>query len=98
MSPSTQPIGENVLVTGDGHVQEYRRSFDVLDITVALWDETVTTIRAEGVGQLYDQGTWECDALVRYPVLDDGDLRGYAVIDTDGTPTLTFAARELDIG
>jgi hypothetical protein len=47
---------------------------------------------------MHDQGTSERDALVRYPGLDDGDLRGYAVVDTDGTPTLTFAARALDIG
>lgn len=94
----THPIGENVLVTGDAHVQEYSRTFDGLEIHVVLWDETVRRIRALDVGVLHDIGTWECDALVRYPSLDEGDRQGYAIIDTDGIPTLTFAAGEIDLG
>lgn len=90
---------ENVLVTGDAHVRESTRRFDELSITVVLWDESVKTVQARGVGVSHDMGTWECDAVVRYPPLDDPDTErlGYALIDTDGTPTLTFSASEIDV-
>jgi hypothetical protein len=67
-------------------------------IRLQLWDESTRVVKAQGVSELHDTGTWECDALVRHPALD-GDARvGYAIVDTEGHPTLTFAATDLDLG
>jgi hypothetical protein len=84
-----------VLATGDAHVLEYRRTFDALEIAIVLWDESVRRIRAEGVVEVRDTGTWECDGLIRYPDLDGEDVLGYAIVDTDDMPTLIFNARNL---
>ncbi len=93
----TETGWDNVLVTGDAHVASYTRTFDDLVVRLVLWDESVREVRFAGVGVLHDVGTWECDAIVRYPELDepDGDRRGYAVIDTEANPTLTFSATDI---
>jgi len=67
-------------------------------IRIQLWDESTRVITARGVTELHDTGTWECDALVRQAALDGDDRSGYAIVDTEGNPTLTFAARDLDLG
>jgi hypothetical protein len=87
-----------ILTTGDANVLEYTRTFEELVIRLQLWDESTRVIRARGVTELHDTGTWECDALVRHPALDGEDRSGYAVVDTEGHPTLTFAATDLDLG
>jgi hypothetical protein len=87
-----------VLATGDANVVDYTRTFDELVIRLQLWDESIREIKARGVTELHDTGTWESDALVRHPALDGDEQSGYAIVDTDGTPTLTFAAAELDLG
>ena len=76
----------------------YTRTFDGLVIRIQLWDESTRVITARGVTELHDTGTWECDALVRQAALDGDDRSGYAIVDTEGNPTLTFAARDLDLG
>lgn len=87
-----------MLATGDAYVKEYRRTFEELVIVVLLWDESIREIRARDLGELHDTGTYECDALVRRPELDGDGRTGYAVIDAEGNATLTFSARELDLG
>ena len=67
-------------------------------IRIQLWDESTRVITARGVTELHDTGTWECDALVCQAALDGDDRSGYAIVDTEGNPTLTFAARDLDLG
>jgi len=90
---------ENVLVTGDANVASYERTFDELVIRLVLWDESSREVKATGVTVSHDVGTWECDAIVRYPDFDDDEGRtGYAVINTDSEATLTFAAEQLDLG
>jgi hypothetical protein len=86
---------EVLAATGDAHVLAYRRTFDELEIEIETWDEELRVVRARGVVVLHDIGTWECDGVVRFPELDDGDLRGYAIVDTEDVATLTFNAREL---
>lgn len=86
-------MSEVVAATGDAHVLVYRRTFDTLEIE--LWNEELQVIRDIGAGVLHDSGTWECDGVVRLPELDDGDLVGYAVVDTEDVATLRFNAREL---
>lgn len=88
---------EVLAATGDAHVVRYRRTFDTLEIEIELWNEESRMIRALGVGVLHDSGTWECDGVVRFPELDDGDLVGYAVVDTEDVATLRFNARELHL-
>jgi hypothetical protein len=81
---------------GDAVVLSFKRTFDKLEITLRLWDESEARLVAEGVTLLEDMGTWECDGLVRYPALDGDDVQGYAVVDTDAVPTLRFAARTVE--
>lgn len=83
---------EVVLSTGDAHVTHFSRRFDTLEIELVLWDERTKTVRATGVAELHDIGTWECDGIVRCPALDDGERLGYAVVDTDDNETLRFNA------
>lgn len=91
--------GDILLVTGDANVRSYERSFDQLRITLVLWDESTKVITATGVGRLEDSGTWECDAIVRYPPFDDesSSSQGFAIIDVDGVPTLRFAATGINL-
>lgn len=89
--------GNLVHAFGDAVVVSYERTFDKLQISLRLWDESEARLLAEGVGHLEDTGTWECDGLVRDPSLDAGDLLGYAVVDTDAVPTLRFAARSVEL-
>jgi hypothetical protein len=84
-----------LLATGDAHVQSYVRSFDVLEIDLVLWNEVRRVVRAEGVQELRDIGTWECDGIARFSPLDSGERLGYAVVDTDGRATLQFNATRL---
>ena len=74
------------------------RTFEELVIRLQLWDESTRVITARGVTELHDTGTWECDALVRHAALDGDDRSGYAIVDTEGNPSLTFAATDLDLG
>ncbi|HEY7069140.1 MAG TPA: hypothetical protein VH479_03460 [Acidimicrobiales bacterium] len=87
-----------VLATGHAHVTAYHRTFDELVIRLQLWDESIREITARGVTEMHDTGTWESDALVRHPALDGHERAGYAIVDTGGAPTLTFAASDLDLG
>lgn len=91
--------GDILLTTGDANVRSYERSFEELHITLVLWDESTKVITATGVGRLEDSGTWECDAIVRYPPFDDesASRQGYAIVDVEGEPTLRFAATGIDL-
>jgi len=92
------PVPGVILATGDANVLDYTRTFEELVIRLQLWDESTRVITARGVTELHDTGTWECDALVRHAALDGDDRSGYAIVDTEGNPTLTFAATGLDLG
>jgi hypothetical protein len=87
-------VAEVVLLLPDATVRQYTRTFDSLVIELTLWDESDKTLRAEGVTRLEDDGTHECDALVRAPELDGPDeTLGYGIADLEGNATLRFIAR-----
>ena len=88
---------EVVLSTPDATVRRYTRTFDSLEVELTMWDESEKTLRAEGVSCLEDDGTHECDGLIRVPELDRPDEGlGYGIVDTEGNVTLRFRAREVD--
>ncbi len=90
MSPLT------VLKTfGDAVVLSYERRFDRLELLIRLWDDAAATLIAEGVLVLEDSGTWECEGVVRLQSLDSKGALGYAIVDTDLTPTLRFTAAKV---
>ena len=92
-------MAEVLLVTGDSTVRRYTRTFDSLEVELTMWDESAKTLRAEGVTRLEDDGTHECDGVVRVPELDRLDEGlGYGIVDTDGNVTLRFRAHQLDVG
>lgn len=88
---------EVLRATSDATLRSYERSFDALTLELDLWDETTALITAAGVTLLVDTGTWEADAVVRVPELDGDGRLGYGIIDTEGTVTLRFAARRIDL-
>lgn len=91
-------MAEVVLSSPDATVRLYTRSFESLEIELTLWDETTKTRRAEGVSRLEDDGTHECDALVRVPELDgDDETLGYGIVDVERNVTLRFRARRIDL-
>ena len=90
-------MAEVVLSLPDATVRHYTRSFDSLAIELKLWDETARALRAEGVSRLEDDGTHECDALVRVLELDgDNEALGYEIADVEGKITMRFRARRID--
>ena len=80
---------------GDAVVLSYERTFSRLVLLIRLWDEATATLIAEGVQLLEDSGTWECEGIVRLESLDSKDVLGYAIVDTDSTPTLRFTAAKV---
>jgi hypothetical protein len=87
-----------ILPTGDATLLRYTRSFDSLTLEFTLWDESIKSIAAQGVTFLEDRGTWEAEALIRFPSLDQpSGKKGFAIIDTDDTATLLFIADRVDI-
>jgi hypothetical protein len=90
-------MAEVILSLPDATVRQYTRSLESLVIELTLWDESHRTLRAEGVTRLEDDGTHECDALVRLPELDGPvDTYGYGIADVEGNVTLRFQARRID--
>jgi hypothetical protein len=83
---------EVLQTSGDATLRGYTRTGDELRIELTLWDEQVRVLVAHGVTTLADDGSWEAEALVRFPPLDDGPKKGYAIIDVEDNPTLRFAA------
>ncbi len=88
---------EPLLPTGDATLRRYERTFDQLTLELQLWDETTKIITAFGVTKLIDVGTWEVDAIVRVPELDDGEVLGYGIVDTENNVTLRFGAQRTDL-
>ena len=88
---------EPLLATGDATLRRYERTFERLTLELQMWDETTRVITALGVTKLVDTGTWEVDGIVRVPELDEGELFGYGIIDTEGNLTLQFTALQLDL-
>jgi hypothetical protein len=80
---------------GDAVVVSYERTFSRLVLRIRLWDEATATLIAEDVQVLEDSGTWECEGVVRLESLDGEDALGYAIVDTDSTPTLRFTAAKV---
>ena len=84
-----------VLATPDAKLLRYVRTREDLTLEVELYDETVERIAVLGVTRLWDDGTWEAEAIVRLADLDADGKFGYGIIDTEGTATLRFLADEL---
>ncbi len=78
--------------TGDAVVERLALGRGSLELALRLWNDEIVLLRAEGVTFLEDRGTWECDAIVRQPDLDELGGRGFGVVDTDGVVTLRFRA------
>jgi hypothetical protein len=91
------PEYEQLLPTGDATLRRYERAFDELTLELQLWDETTKIIKAFGVTQLCDVGTWEVDAIVRVPELDREGLSGYGILDTENNVTLRFIAQRIEL-
>jgi hypothetical protein len=74
------------------------RTFDELTLHLTLWDETEKIVVAHGVATLEDVGTWEAEAIVRIPDLDESaeGKKGFGVIDADDNVTLKFVADRVD--
>jgi hypothetical protein len=54
-------------------------------------------VHAEGVTRLEDDGTYECDALIRVPELEgSNEASGYGIIDVEVNVTLRFRTRRID--
>ena len=94
---SVEP-GDVLLATGDATLRRYVRTPDELTIELTLWNEESRSITARGVTRLEDDGTWETEALVRLPRLDDEATgkKGYGILDVEDTPTLRFLADDVD--
>ena len=80
---------------GDGVVLSYERTFSRLVLLTRLWDEGAATLIADGVQLLEDSGTSDCEGIVRLESLDSKDVLGYAIADTDSTPTRRFTAAKV---
>jgi len=88
---------EIFLHTPDGYAKSYRSEAGNLSIDITLWNDEIQTVIINDVKKLIDIGTWECDGIIFYPELDDNDCKGYAVVDSDGNPTLQFCAKKIII-
>lgn len=87
-----------IVKTPDATLRRYARECDRLTLEFNLWDESAQLVTVHGIARLEDEGTWEADAVVRLPELDQNGKLGYGIIDVEGKPTMRFVADGVDIG